>query len=239
MHRVFETFIERLSESVDEVDLYNAITSVVMAFELPSFAYLCLSHGPRGDPHLVSNYPCAWTSNYLTERYQKIDPVVIRAKRGWETFRWGPERFRMSKRQQQFFHEAAEFGIRCGFTVPIHDRRGSVAALTFATDEHCPPFLRAAERHERVLQLIAVCFHIHARRKLGQDRTVDGVQLSPREFECLQWAACGKSARDIGEILGISQRTAAFHLDNAKEKLGVRTRFQAIARLAASQPRTH
>jgi LuxR family transcriptional activator of conjugal transfer of Ti plasmids len=32
-------------------------------------------------------------------------------------------------------------------------------------------------------------FHAHARRKLAPDRVVDGVPLSPRELDCLGWAA--------------------------------------------------
>lgn len=68
------------------------------------------------------------------------------------------------------------------------------------------------------------------------DRFVDGVRLSPREREALEWAAKGKSAWEIGLILNISRRTAAFHLENAKAKLGVRTICQAVARFAAAKP---
>ncbi|TIO89593.1 MAG: helix-turn-helix transcriptional regulator, partial [Mesorhizobium sp.] len=60
------------------------------------------------------------------------------------------------------------------------------------------------------------------------------VSLTPREYECLQWAARGKSAWDIGCILGIKRRTAAYHLENARRKLGLSTTKQAIARLAGS-----
>ena len=35
--------------------------------------------------------------------------------------------------------------------------------------------------------------------------------------------------------LSISRRTAAFHLDNAKTKFGVRTICQAVAKLAAAK----
>ena len=86
---------------------------------------------------------------------------------------------------------------------------------------------------------MALYFHAHARRKLAADRVVDGAALSPREFECLEWAAQGKSAWEIGRILGISRRTVAFHLDNAKMKLNVRTVCQAVARLSASKPTLH
>lgn len=58
----------------------------------------------------------------------------------------------------------------------------------------------------------------------------DLVVLSRRQLECLSWAEAGKSARDIGQILGISQRTVEKHLEQACGLLGVRTRIQAVVR---------
>ncbi|TIR87267.1 MAG: helix-turn-helix transcriptional regulator, partial [Mesorhizobium sp.] len=66
------------------------------------------------------------------------------------------------------------------------------------------------------LPYVATRFHMFVRRKLSADRIVDGVRLTAREYECAQWAACGKTAWEIGCILGITRRTAAFHLDNAE-----------------------
>lgn len=43
--------------------------------------------------------------------------------------------------------------------------------------------------------------------------------LSPREREVLTWTAQGKTTWEVGEILGISQQTAASHLKNSKIKL--------------------
>lgn len=54
--------------------------------------------------------------------------------------------------------------------------------------------------------------------------------LSRRQVECLAWAEEGKSARDTGQILGISQCTVEKHLEQAYEALGVRTRIQAVVR---------
>ena len=56
------------------------------------------------------------------------------------------------------------------------------------------------------------------------------IVLSRRQLECLSWAEAGKSARDTGQILGISQRTVEKHLEQAYEALGVRTRIQAVVR---------
>jgi DNA-binding CsgD family transcriptional regulator len=175
----------------------------------------------------------------LKNHYERFDPVIIQALENAEPFEWGlsSRTIIRSNPQRELFEEAAKFGISYGFTVPIHDGRGPIAAVTFAADEHrTAPSSRRIEEHRRALQLMAMYFHAHARRKLAPDRAVDGILLSPREFECLEWAAQGKSAWEIGRILDISRRTASFHLDNAKAKLGVHSICQAVARLIASRP---
>ena len=45
----------------------------------------------------------------------------------------------------------------------------------------------------------------------------------------LWWAAQGKSAREIGEILHITKRTVDQHTQNAMHKLGAVNRTQAVA----------
>jgi DNA-binding response OmpR family regulator len=59
------------------------------------------------------------------------------------------------------------------------------------------------------------------------------IDLRGRELETLTWAARGKTFAEIAEILGLSKRTVEFHLDNARRKLGVPTRTQALIKAAA------
>jgi DNA-binding response OmpR family regulator len=61
------------------------------------------------------------------------------------------------------------------------------------------------------------------------------IELGERERETLTWAARGKTFAEIGEILGLSRRTVEFHLDNARRKLGVPTRTQALIKAAIGQ----
>ncbi|TPI13117.1 LuxR family transcriptional regulator [Mesorhizobium sp. B4-1-3] len=238
MHDVFQRLVEQLTASSGELDLRTALAEAAASLDLPSFAYLLASPKLACATSLISTYPCPWTTHYLRSAYEKLDPVIVLARSRQDPFSWHADGGDLgwSARQQELMEEARQFGIHCGFTIPIHDHRGHFAALTFASDETRPLFLRTIERYERVLQLIAIFFHIHARQFLTDTGVVDGVALSRREVECLKWAARGKSAWDIGHILGISQRTAAFHLDNAKKKLGVRTITQAAVRLAISRP---
>jgi DNA-binding CsgD family transcriptional regulator len=56
------------------------------------------------------------------------------------------------------------------------------------------------------------------------------VTLSRRQIQCLFWVQEGKSATDIGVILGLSPRTVEEYLAKACDKLGVRRRVQAVVR---------
>lgn len=55
------------------------------------------------------------------------------------------------------------------------------------------------------------------------------MRLTRRELECMQWVRRGKTAFEIGIILGISERTARFHTTRAQAKLNTVTLPQAVA----------
>ena len=84
-----------------------------------------------------------------------------------------------------------------------------------------------SHRNADTLQLIALYFHAHARRAFDLEDICSGPHLTDRELECLYWASQGKSASDIGGILGLSESTVKFHLRNVRAKFQVGTTIQA------------
>jgi DNA-binding CsgD family transcriptional regulator len=64
--------------------------------------------------------------------------------------------------------------------------------------------------------------------EVRQCRPMAGMRMTARESEVLAWVAAGKSDWAIGQILNISGKTVNFHVENAKRKLGVATRVQAV-----------
>ncbi|MER9254399.1 autoinducer binding domain-containing protein [Mesorhizobium sp. M0598] len=89
MPLVFETFLEKLSVSIDEGDFREAMADVATGLDILAFAYLSLPPGSDGKPMLISNYPALWTARYLENRYQNVDPVIVRASYRKPPFRWG------------------------------------------------------------------------------------------------------------------------------------------------------
>lgn len=117
---------------------------------------------------------------------------------------------------------AADFGIARGFIVPIHGPAGYEAAVSMSgVDVDLPAKLRpglhlmAQYSFNRIWSLVA-----------PQRKTPC---LTEREREVLTWAAKGKSAWEIGEILDIAKRTVDEHAQHAFHKLGAVNRTQAVA----------
>ncbi|NOT39009.1 MAG: hypothetical protein HOP13_00795 [Alphaproteobacteria bacterium] len=110
-----------------------------------------------------------------------------------------------------------------GIVVPVH-HGGRLAWYTAFAGAH-------PDLSPRVVALMSCASHAgyDRFRQLMDPKKGDG-PLTEREGECLQLVAKGKTDSEIGTILKISPRTVRFHVGNAKMKLGVTTRIQAIAK---------
>lgn len=58
--------------------------------------------------------------------------------------------------------------------------------------------------------------------------------LTPRELEVLKWTADGKTAPDIGDILGISVPTVNFHIKNVVHKMKAANKTAAVVQALMS-----
>ncbi|HSZ53608.1 MAG TPA: response regulator [Caulobacteraceae bacterium] len=67
-----------------------------------------------------------------------------------------------------------------------------------------------------------------------EERKHAQIELSERETDALTWSARGKTSDEIAQILGLTKRTVDFHIDNARAKLGVATRIEAVAMAVAA-----
>lgn len=66
---------------------------------------------------------------------------------------------------------------------------------------------------------------------LAEPPSDPAIQLTARERDSIALVADGKTDWEISVILGVSEATARFHVDNARRKLGAVTRAQAVAQL--------
>ena len=239
MDQIYLRFLRRLTESHEPDAFQRAMVEAAQAFDLSCFAYLRMPRDGKSLAALISNYPLAWTDHYLARHFEKIDPVIRRALTSTAPFAWGfgVDAFALGPIEQEFFDAARTFDIGCGFTFPIHDNHGPVAAVTFASDLPRAAFLRSIELNRVVLHCLSMSLHSEVLLKLWPDPIINNIRLSPREYECLRLAADGKSAEETATLLNLSKHTVRFHIDNAVEKLGVANKRRAIEAFVRAQLR--
>lgn len=232
MQETFSRFIAGLQTSRDIDSLRAVLVDAGRDLGLTALAYVGFDEPGRSEPLYISNYPDRWTDRYIGRQYSRIDPVIERAGQDFMPFYWTcPDDIgSVPRAQQQLFEEAREHDIACGFTVPIHDSAGRTASFNVAAATTPSDFQAIVEANRPILHLMGIYFHAHAKEKSSPANDARRVKLSPREIDCLDWSAKGKSHADIAIILGLARRTVKFHIENAMRKFGVTTTRQAIVR---------
>ena len=179
---------------------------------------------------ILSGYPRAWREHYDKNSYLAIDPVITRSLTTILPFDWD-ELDKSDPRIAQLFREAAEHGLRHGFSVPVHGGHGEGGVLSLARPQ--PPLPRdVAERQHlfQQAQWFATLLQTKLRGFVHEEADAPTRPLTRRERDCLRLAAEGHSAVDIARMLRIAERTVVFHLNHAEQKLGATRRQQAVAR---------
>ncbi|MGP9802695.1 helix-turn-helix transcriptional regulator [Rheinheimera sp. NSM] len=115
---------------------------------------------------------------------------------------------------------------KASLLVPVVASRPDYACLIlgFAKQSIEP---KLAEKLGWFWQVIAIYIYDTYRRISGGS-TVGDFQLTPREIECVHWAAQGKTSWEISRILSITERTVNFHLSNSMQKTDSANRQQLI-----------
>lgn len=228
MSTLLQDYLDRLHQAGNAEQLSQALSFAATGFGAPLFAYLALPTSIGAKPRLITNYPPAWRAHYFARRYENSDPIVHRFQREPDPFYWSADDAGDDPFERMFYGEADDFGISYGYTVPMRFWHGRYAAVTFASDMRSALARESIRRNCLGLESIAMTFHLQVCAIFETVHQLGDALLTPREVQCLTWASRSKTYAEIGEILEISARTVAAHIENAKRKLGVRKVHEAI-----------
>jgi LuxR family transcriptional regulator, activator of conjugal transfer of Ti plasmids len=197
-------------------------------------------YGVVGPDKVLTNYPATWLARYAKHRWHRgRDPFLnaIHERRravSWDLRQTRPFGRSLDAVQKGMLADRWDAGVCTGVTAPVYDRPAQACEFAVVSFSRETPMSDIERRHQEPhVQLFATYFQSAAATLLGplnRRRDAIGVSLSPREQNCLSWAAIGKSNWEIGQLLNISVATVNFHLGNAATKLGVRGRVLAIGR---------
>jgi DNA-binding CsgD family transcriptional regulator len=232
-------YIERSNRAETQEQAFDLFRGVVAELGFTRSLFAGASNEPAfrerysisdSAPIIINNYPDDWTRYYLERGYIAVDPVFASIQSHWSPIVWDclPEMVSLDGVQKRVMDEASESGLHNGVSIPLHGPNGDAFIVSMASDYAGDVGVR---QNLGQVRLVAAQFFF----SLGDIWKAKGwasqvPSLTPRERECMQWTAVGKSAWEIGQILNISEATVRFHLSNAFARLGASNRIAAVVR---------
>lgn len=176
----------------------------------------------------VDNTPAAYKEVFHASGTGRSDPVMQHCKHTSIPIIWDQETYVAAGRAENWERQAS-FGYCTGIALALHMPDGKHFFIGVDRDEPLPKHAGELTRMVADLQLFAVHAQDAAiRTLLPRSPQPDTPAMTPRELEALRWTMEGKTAWEVGAILGISERTAVLHVNNATHKLGCVNKHQAV-----------
>jgi DNA-binding CsgD family transcriptional regulator len=176
----------------------------------------------------VDNTPQGYVDAFENVSNWQRDPVAQHCKRQSVPIIWDQATYTQIG-QGERWEEQARFGYKTGIMVALHLPEGRHFILGVDRDQPLPKDSVALTRIVADVQLFSVHALDAAMRLLVPEKArPEAPALTPREVECLSRTMDGKTAWEVGNMLGISERTAVLHLQNAMRKLGCINKHQAV-----------
>jgi DNA-binding CsgD family transcriptional regulator len=176
----------------------------------------------------VDNTPQAYLDSFQSQETWRRDPVVQHCKRQSVPIIWDQETY-VAHGQGELWEQQAGFGYHTGVAMALHLPDGRHFMFGVDRDQAMPKDPLEVTRIVADLQLFAVHAQEAALRLMvPQPADPSLPSLTPRELEALRWTMEGKTAWEVGNILGISERTAVLHVNNAMHKLNCVNKHQAV-----------
>ncbi|PHS22411.1 MAG: hypothetical protein COA85_11565 [Robiginitomaculum sp.] len=132
----------------------------------------------------------------------------------------------LSRRGHKIHSRAKSAGLEHGYCFPLKGRSCRPTLMYISGD-----FQDINAQTLMIMEMVILAFYRRASvlfpgvKREGK-RHEGG--LSDRERETLSWVARGKTDWEIAQLLEISERTVHYHIENAKKKMMVPTRLQAV-----------
>jgi DNA-binding CsgD family transcriptional regulator len=207
-----------------------------LGYEYVLYAYMKSSYDSGGRVCLVNiSNPSSWMEEYATKAYVAHDPVRhelerrLAAQQTSGAFEWDAYDPPLSDVEREIIARRSSFGLRTGFSAFCDSaRQDAVFLVSFASAREARPEPRVMLIAELVVSHLNRC-----RKRLDLSELVS--QLTKRERAVADWLIAGKTNAEIGEILGLSEATAKYHVAHLLAKLGTSSRQGAVAILIAER----
>ena len=217
-------------EARDRNEFRNEVVRFTKQLGFDTVAAVTVVDHPLSDTEFIAidNAPEAFREIMEDPNSRQLDPVMQHCKRQSVPIIWDQNTY-LSAGRVEMWEDQAKFGFRTGICLALHMPEGRHFLIGVDRDQALPKDRIEVTRMVADLQLFAVHAQDTAMRVLVPQRLQpERPKLTPRELDSLRWTMEGKTAWEVGAILGIAERTAVLHINNAMHKLGCTNKHQAV-----------
>ena len=220
--------IERLEAQTDTAHLLDILSEYArtLGFEHVSMAQILNPAMAKHDLTYYgeSDFPDEWQENWLKSGYAFHDPIVHYALKNRSAYTWQEARNAADKVGQRVHDTSRDYGLIDGLAIPIiiGNRPPGVISLAHSGMDF-------SKRDIVIIEL--VCIHAYTQFAAltdGEEFEPTAGSATPREREILHYIASGRTAEQVGKVLGISETTVVKHLSNLSVKLETRNRIHTV-----------
>lgn len=238
LYESFESYFSKLSNSENNKDLLSTISDFVESIGFRRFLYAgFLSAGSvfTKEEVVISSYPGEWRELYDDKGYSSVDPVVLHCKKtvmpvNWSDVKFGQIGCGQKNAGVHVMNEADAFGLTYGWTIPLHGADGTWSLFSVASSNHNDFFDNYDPRLSLVYLAVSAIHTAITGWYSDQCRQSRVGALTAREREVIAWAAEGKTIWETSMILGVSEPTVRFHLNNVINKMGASNKVSAVSK---------
>jgi DNA-binding CsgD family transcriptional regulator len=225
---------DRLNALLDiesEAELFEEVRQVAyeMGFEYCAYGIQMPVPVSRPTVLMYNNYSEEWQRCYQERGYLSIDPTVRHGLTSTLPIVWSDELFSSAP---DLWEEARGHGLHFGWAQASRDRTGAVGMLTLARSVDQLTENELSVNYARMAWLTQYAHAGMSKLLVPQHVPECTITLTQREKEVLRWTAEGKTAGEIAQILGMSERTVNFHINNIVAKFGASNKTQAAVKAA-------
>ena len=228
--------LEEFSNSVlgaeDPLEVWKIATNFFESFGFVGSMYGIRQLGfvPNENNIRISNHLTAWKEAYMAHKDYERDPLFIYAPQLPSVFYTGASFLAdypyLQEEDVAVIRRAETFNLTSGIALKMAGGEdGIVRGWNLVGNLSKQEVISLNEAHGGVLHVCAAL----ADQKISQTVTKPDANLTNREKECLILLANGQRTAQIADSLNIQSVTVDLHMRNAREKLGARTREQALA----------
>lgn len=219
---------ERVTRLETPYELFSLLKETANALGFTNYAVVFL---PDEQDRLIrsafvaTNVSADLVAEYDRHKLLENSPVMSALRQDRKPVEYDVEHLPLQRPEEQraFIRELfVRHKVPRGIFLPCYDNVGRKGAIAFMGERPLPTCGETAMLH-------LLCHYAFGHLHLLLSATRNTKDLTPREIECVELAALGKTSQECGLILGVSETTIAGYFSSVSRKLNAANKTHIVA----------